>query len=41
MEKDLRLKKKVGVLRGSQQAQSEGRKLVGTDSPGEMKDTRG
>ena len=34
MEKGLRLKGKVGVGRGRQQAQSEGRKLVGTESPG-------
>lgn len=34
MEKDLRLKGKVGVGRERQQAQSEGRKLVGTESPG-------
>lgn len=41
MEKSQRLKGKVGVWRGRQQAQSEGRKLVGTESQEKMKDTRG
>ena len=36
-----RIKGKVGVWRGRQQAQNEGRKLVGTESPGKMKATRG